>query len=187
VECRAESQTFRLPSAPKGTSRNSPEASSNHFQALGALEQAGVPVSAVTLAFLSPAHTSLAVMSDGWRVLVPGTGISSGLGFQVASESAVTEKRAAIADYLARLTRARRWALDNADTYVTGYAKLIEIPEPVARAVFTTQGTHSVPIDADVIALQQHTADIYFAANVIEHAVNVAPVFDPSFNDSSQV
>jgi sulfonate transport system substrate-binding protein len=177
-----------------------------HFQALGALAQAGIPVSDVTLAFLTPAdakaalvsgtadawstwepYTSLAVMSDGWRVLVPGTGISSGLGFQVASESAVADKHAAIADYLQRLTRARRWALDNADTYVKGYAKLIEIPEPVARAVFTTQATHSVPIDDQVIADQQHTADVYFQAGVIGHAVSVAPVFDPSFNSASQV
>jgi sulfonate transport system substrate-binding protein len=177
-----------------------------HFQALGALKQAGIPVSDVTLAFLTPAdakaalasgtadawstwepYTSLAVMSDGWRVLVPGTGISSGLGFQVASDSALREKRSAIADYLARVTRARRWALDNADTYVTGWTKLIEIPEPVARKVFTTQRTHVVPIDAGVIADQQHTADTYFEASVIDHAVNVAPVFDPSFNDNSQV
>ena len=122
-----------------------------HYQVIGALEQAGIPTSEVTLAFLTPAdakaalatgtadawstwepYTSLAVMTDGWRVLVPGTGISSGLGFQVASESAVKDKRAAIVDYLARLTRARRWALEHADTYVAGWAKLIEIPEPVA-------------------------------------------------------
>jgi sulfonate transport system substrate-binding protein len=177
-----------------------------HYQVLGALKQAGIPTAEVTLAFLTPAdakaalatgtadawstwepYTSLAVMTDGWRVLVPGTGISSGLGFQVASESAVKDKRAAITDYLARLTRARRWALEHADTYVAGWAKLIEIPEPVARQVFTTQRTQTVPIDAQVIADQQRTADTYLEAGVIEHAVQVAPVFDPSFNDPSQV
>jgi sulfonate transport system substrate-binding protein len=177
-----------------------------HYQVLGALEQAGIPISEVTLAFLTPAdakaalatgtadawstwepYTSLAVMTDGWRVLVPGTGISSGLGFQVASESAVKAKRPAIVDYLARVSRARRWALDHADTYVAGWAKLIEIPEPVARQVFTTQRTQTIPIDAKVIADQQRTADAYFEAGVIDHAVQVAPVFDPSFNDPSQI
>jgi sulfonate transport system substrate-binding protein len=57
----------------------------------------------------------------------------------------------------------------------------------VARQVFTSQRTQTVPIDAQVIAVQQRTADTYFEAGVIDHAVNVAPVFDPSFNDASQV
>jgi sulfonate transport system substrate-binding protein len=177
-----------------------------HYEVIGALKQVGIPIEDVTLAFLTPAdakaalatgtadawstwepYTSLAVMTDGWRVLVPGTGISSGLGFQAASESAVNAKRAAITDYLARLARARRWAIDHPDTYVFGWAKLIEIPEPVARQVFTTQRTQTVAIDAQVIADQQRTADTYFEAGVIDHAVHVAPVFDPTFNDASQV
>jgi hypothetical protein len=68
-----------------------------------------------------------------------------------------------------------------------GWAKPIEIPEPVARQVPTTQRPQTVPIDGQVVATHQHTADTYFEAGVIDHPVQVAPVFDPSFNDASQV
>jgi ABC-type nitrate/sulfonate/bicarbonate transport system substrate-binding protein len=47
-----------------------------------------------------------------------------------------------------------------------------------------TADTHTVKIDAGVIAAQQRVADFFYAARVIPAAQQVAAYFDDSFNQA---
>ena len=128
-------------------------------------------------------YVAQAQLVDGARVIVDGShGLLSGLSFLTATAAAITEKRAALADYLGRLARARRWALQNPDAYARVLAAEIGVAEPVARRWVDTDNPGPVPIDDRVVADEQHTADRYQSAKLVHGRLNAAAVFDRSFN-----
>ena len=96
----------------KGKRIGTGRGSVGHQLVLAALEDAGIPKSAVTLSFLLPAEAKAALTSgslDAWstwepytsqlelsgeaRVVRDGQGITPGLGFQVAHTDAIRSKR----------------------------------------------------------------------------------------------
>ncbi len=168
-----------------------------HYLLLGALKEAGLTPNDVNISFLAPQAASAAFDSrqiDAWvtwdpyvalaeqkgaRIIRDGVGISSGLGFTVASEQAAGDatKRAAIADFLTRQTKAFDWSNTNRADFAKLFASLTKLPEPVATAVANRRTVESPPIDDTIIKTLQVTADVYTEAGVIDHKLDVAPFF----------
>ncbi|WP_051378628.1 PhnD/SsuA/transferrin family substrate-binding protein [Derxia gummosa] len=91
---------------------------------------------------------------SGGRLLRDGTGINSGRGIFVASVEALGQagKRAAIADLLGRLARAREWANSHLDEFALAYVKRVRFEPEVARAMVGRGRVTLGPLDDSVVA-----------------------------------
>ncbi|MDP4026476.1 ABC transporter substrate-binding protein [Methylobacterium sp. NEAU 140] len=179
-----------------------------HQLVLAALEEAGLPSDSVTLSFLPPADAKIALASeavDAWstwepytstaelaglaRVVRDGNGITPGLGFAVASHAALKDKRPLLADYAARLARARAWALRDPAPYAAVWSRLIGLPDAVPLRWFGRAQYRTVPIDADVIADEQRNIDLYVRAGLIPkaRAPHAAAIFDTELSEVEAV
>lgn len=176
-----------------------------HQIVLAALEETGLPAESVQFRFLPPADAKFALASgavDAWatwepytsaaelaglvRVVRDGNGITPGLSYAVASEAALRAKRALLADYAARLARARAWALTDPAPYAEAWSKLIGLPDAVPLRWFGRAQYRTVPIDAAVIADEQRIIDLYVRAGLIPRAraPRAEAILDPSFSEA---
>ncbi len=131
-------------------------------------------------------YVAQAVLVDGARVVVDGSdGLLSGLSFVSATVDCISEKPAALADFLQRLANARIWAIAHPDVYAQVIAAEIGISVPVARAAFDHELVRPVPIDAAVVADEQRTADRYLAAGLLHGRLDAAAAFDHGFTISA--
>ncbi|MCW5623586.1 MAG: ABC transporter substrate-binding protein [Burkholderiales bacterium] len=171
-----------------------------HFLALAAIERAGLRGSDVELSFLSPVdgrsaltaksvdawstwapYTSTAVLLDGARVVTDGEGLVASTSFVLASDHAIANKRAVITDYLKRLAKAQRWALDNIDVYAKREAALIGIPVPIAQDWFRTARITPFAVNLQTVKEFQQAADLFYRFGVLPKAIQVDPAFDLDF------
>ncbi len=172
-----------------------------HFLVLAALRHAGMPVDAVKLTFLLPAdakaaltsgaidawstwepYTSQVEVMEGGRQIVNGVGIAPGQGFQIASLAAIAAKRDQLADFVTRLTVARRWANAHADHYAEIWAKLMGFPVSVPQHWFARTSEEVALIDDRAIRDEQSVIDVYADAGLLRSRFAAAAAFDPSFN-----
>ncbi|KOX42143.1 sulfonate ABC transporter substrate-binding protein [Streptomyces purpurogeneiscleroticus] len=177
-----------------------------HQVVLAALEEAGLAFDSVSFSFLPPADAKLALTSgavDAWatwepytstaelaglvRVVRDGNGITPGLTFAVASDSAIASKRRSLADFAERLTRARDWALKDPGPYAAVWSKLIGLPEAVPLRWFGRAAYRAVPIDGTVIADEQRNINLYVRAGLIpkSRAPRAETILDPSFGPAA--
>ena len=132
-------------------------------------------------------YVAQARLVDRARVVVDGgNGLLTGLSYLVASDGAIARRRAALLDFCRRLAVARRWADTHRDEYARVLAAEIGVSQPVARLVFDTDTPLPVPIDAQVVADEQRTADRYLAAGIVRTRLDAARLFDASFNEALQ-
>lgn len=172
-----------------------------HFLVLAALRHAGLPVDAVKLVFLLPAdakaalaagsvdawstwepYTSQVEVIEGGRQIVNGVGIAPGQGFQIASLAAIGSKHDELADFLTRLTVARRWANTHVDRYAEIWAKLMGFPASVPQHWFARTSEEVVLIDERAIRDEQAVIDVYADAGLLRAKFAAAVAFDTSFN-----
>ncbi|HTI83640.1 MAG TPA: ABC transporter substrate-binding protein [Acetobacteraceae bacterium] len=172
-----------------------------HFLVLAALKHAGLPVDAVKLVFLLPADAKAALASgsvdawstwepytsqveviDGGRQIVNGVGIAPGQGFQIASLAAIASKHDQLADFLTRLTFARRWANAHVGRYAEIWAKLMNFPASVPQHWFARTSEEVVLIDDRAISDEQTVIDLYSGAGLLRTKFTAASAFDASFN-----
>lgn len=132
-------------------------------------------------------YVAQARLVDRARVVVDGgAGLLTGLSYLVASDDAIARRRAALLDFCRRLAVARRWADAHRDEYARVLAAEIGVIQPVARLVFDTDTPLPVPIDAQVVADEQRTADRYLAAGIVRTRLDAARLFDALFNEALQ-
>lgn len=179
-----------------GTNRGS----IGHFVALKALASAGLKPEDADFRFLPPADAKLALTNgsvDAWstwepytamaetgghaRVLVSGRGLWSGLSYLAATDTALATKRAVLADFLQRVVRAQQWSYQHVADYSATLARIIGIPPEAARLQFERRRTQWQPIDAELVAIQQQTADFYLKAGLLRQRLDVATTFDRGF------
>lgn len=179
-----------------GTNRGS----IGHFVALKALASAGLKPEDADFRFLPPADAKLALTNgsvDAWstwepytamaetsghaRVLVSGRGLWSGLSYLAATDAALASKRAVLADFLQRVVRAQVWSYQHVAEYSATLARIIGIPPEAARLQFERRRTQWQPIDAELVAIQQQTADFYLKAGLLKQRLDVATTFDRGF------
>lgn len=179
-----------------GTNRGS----IGHFVALKALSSAGLRPEDVDIRFLPPADAKLALTNgsvDAWatwepytamaetsghaRVLVSGRGLWSGLSYLAATDAALAAKRAVLGDFLQRIVRAQAWSYQHVPEFSATLARIIGIAPEAARLQFERRRTQWQPIDAELIAVQQQTADFYLKSGLLKQRLDVAPTFDKGF------
>jgi sulfonate transport system substrate-binding protein len=167
---------------------------------LRVLERAGLQPSDVKFIYLSNGDAKAALATgavDAWstwasyvgigllhdhdRAIADATGLTSGNGFQVATDSAIANKRAILNDFLRRLALAYAWARQHPDAHAVALAKETGIPLDVAR--LTAQAVYQpIPIDAALSADERRLFDRYKRAGLIDHIPDVSGAYDPSFN-----
>lgn len=184
----------------KGRSIATNRGSIGHFVTLRAITAAGLRPEDVTLRFLAPADAKLALTQgsvDAWatwepytalaetsrhaRVLVSGRGLLPGLSYLAATDEAIAAKRPVLQDFLQRVVKAQAWSYRHVDAFSTTLAKIIGIPPEAAKLQFERRQQRWVPIDAQVIADQQRTADFYHQVGLIRQPLDVRPTFDTGF------
>jgi sulfonate transport system substrate-binding protein len=186
----------------EGRTIGTTKGSVGHYLLLGALKKAGLGPGDVTFANLLPADAKAGLENgsvDVWatwdpytatteqtgqgRVLLLGDGISSGLGFLAATGTAVKDpgRHDALADLVARATRARAWAWQHAEEYAAVWARETGLPPAVAKAAHTRGRVAYVAVDDEVVSDLQAVADTYAEQKIITRPVRVADVFDRSF------
>lgn len=193
------------PEQLKGRSIAVAQGSSANYQLVASLKEAGLSLGDVKVKYLQPADALAAFTSgsvDAWavwdpytsqilqgkqgRVLTTGDGITNGLTFQVASPSALGDKKkvAAIEDYLERLRRATAWVHDHQEEWAKVWAKDTGLPYEVALASVqrTNASRISVAVDKPLIASEQEIADTFTELKLIPKKVDFADFVDPRFN-----
>jgi sulfonate transport system substrate-binding protein len=172
-----------------------------HYLVLRVLEQAGIPVSDVTLVFLSPADAKAAFASgavDAWstwavyiplvtqrgqgRVLVDGHGLLTGYAFSAATDAAISGKRAILADFLRRQAVAYRWALAHQPQYAQALAQETGVDPDIADTVVRMNSFVPVPIDGAMVAEEQDLLRRFVAADAIGKLPDVPAALDSSFD-----
>jgi len=179
---------------------SSARGSISHYQLLGALREAGVPLASVKLSFLLPVdaltafragHIGIWATFDpylasaeigGARVLRDGAGINSGHGYLTVSARALADpaKRAALADVLQRLARAQAWRNANPEAYTALYAQITGLAPDIAARVIS-RGRHELqPVNAAAIDSLRRVAEVYAEEKLLPQDIDVAALFDDS-------
>ncbi len=176
--------------------------SPGHLVAVEALRAAQIPLDAATLIYLSAADAKAAMTSgsvdawaiwdpylaigerqDGDRVLVTSEQLGPEVETGVATQRAIDGKRAQLLDFIGRVQRAYAWAETHKDAMAKAYAADTGAPLDIARLV---QGRMHVrvlsSVTDDAIASHQKAADIYADIRLIPRHIDIAQVYDRSFN-----
>lgn len=157
-----------------------------HYLVLRALRAAGLASDKVKIIYLSPSDSraalqtgaidawstwvpyTAAAMAEGARIVVDGRPYSSGAGFDVASEAAISGKRAILTDFLAREANALNWAQAHPADYARVLMRETGLPEAIARATVDRNSRVRAPIDASLIAEQQIVLDTFRASGEVK-------------------
>jgi sulfonate transport system substrate-binding protein len=130
-------------------------------------------------------YVSYARLKDGARVIADGAGLTPTITFIVASDSAIATKRAAVADLVQRLDKARLWSLDHLGDYAKSTAELTKLPEDVLLAAYTAQRTSPIAIDENVVREVQEASDRATRYGILGKTLDVSKAVDRSFTAGS--
>jgi sulfonate transport system substrate-binding protein len=173
-----------------------------HQLVLAQLEANGLSASDVQLVFLTPSDAAVALRTgsvDAWstwdpyvaqleiaqgcRRVADGVGLTPGIGFFFARDDALAnaDKRAALEDLVVRLAKARRWGLDHLDAYARTWSGVVGLPTEVGEKVYSRAQIRVVPVDAQVIADEQKTIDLYLRTGLIKSRIEASRVLSGEF------
>jgi len=174
-----------------------------HQLILAALESRGWKTSDVQIAFLAPSDAKVAYTQgsvDAWstwepyvsqeevlfksRRVITAEGITPGLGFQVATPNAISDKRGELEDFVRRLAAARAWSQGHVASYAETWGKLMNIPAVVPLNWLTRAKIRIAPIDDGVVVDEQKTIDLYFRSGLIKQNLNASDIVDRSFSEA---
>jgi sulfonate transport system substrate-binding protein len=174
-----------------------------HQLVLAALESRGWTANDVQIVFLAPSDAKVAYTQgsvDAWstwepytsqeevlfksRRIITGEGLTPGLSFQVATPTAIKEKREALEDFTRRLTAARAWSQDHVESYAETWGRLMNIPAAVPLNWLKRARIRIAPIDDSVVTDEQTTIDLYVRTGLIKQRLNASDVVDRSFADA---
>jgi sulfonate transport system substrate-binding protein len=182
------------------------EGSSANYNLLAQLQKAGVKYGDIDVQNLQPADalaafssgsldawavwdpfTSQAVQSEGARVLADGSDLVNGYNFQVASDQAIGDKatRAALADYLGRITKAQLWTGTHQQEWSRVWARQTGLTPDVTLAAARQRPVTIIPIDQKVIDSEQEMADTFYDNGLLPAKVTVSDYFSDAFNGST--
>ncbi len=175
--------------------------SPGHLLVVRAFSAAGVPLSAVTMVYLSAGDARAALTSgavDAWaiwdpylaigqlqdhdRVIVTSEHLSPEVECGVASQNAITHKRPQLLDFIGRVQRAYQWADTHLDAVAQAYASDTGVPLDIAR--FVRGRSHVEVLSAisdEAIAEHQQAADVYTEIGLIPRRIDVSQIYDRSF------
>jgi sulfonate transport system substrate-binding protein len=176
--------------------------SSANYHLLAQLEKAGVAYSDISVEDLQPGdaltafdsghvdawavwdpYTSQAIEEYGARELVNGDGLVNGLNFQVASQAALDDEatKAALQDYLTRITKAQIWSSENKEEWSKVWAEQTGLSPAVTFEAAQNRPVTPVAIDQEVIDSEQDMADTFFENDLLPDEVDVSEFFTDEF------
>jgi sulfonate transport system substrate-binding protein len=174
--------------------------STGQYVVLAALKTAGMPLDSVNFTFLDPSDSLSTLLSggvEGWGSWEPFMSLGElhyglrrmdlnvrqleGVGFMVATNTAIANKQPALRDFLGRLGQARGWAAANPDLFAAGFSKDTGLPLDVAQRYATEMNYNVAPIDTQAIAAVQALADLYTEAKLLPQRLDVNGGFDGGF------
>lgn len=181
-----------------------PKGSSAHGLLLNALNRVGLSGEDVQPVFLAPAD-ALAAYSAGqvdalviWdpftiqakqdleaRVITGGEPDEAGIGFEIASSKALEDdaKRAAIADYVTRLSKAWEWAREHPDGWAAVWTKESKLPLAVTKETAPLKASDIVPVDDTIVEHSQALADLLREEKVLPGEVDFRSIVDTEVVD----
>lgn len=170
------------------------------------LDAAGLKWSDITPVALSPADGATALSSGNVDALASygaslqllrakgavqigsGADILSG-NFPIEAATSVLEdprKKAALVDFLGRLSKAQAYARDNADAYIAKQITFTKQTQADALKIFkdgeAQRPTKIVPTSPEAIAKQQDVADTFLALGALTAKVDVASYWTDELN-----
>ncbi|MFE5023062.1 ABC transporter substrate-binding protein [Streptomyces sp. NPDC056656] len=122
-------------------------------------------------------------LGQGGRLLVDGAdGRVSGYGFIGASDKALANsaKKAALSDFLRRLTTALTWTSTHQDAYADAIVERNGADASVAKTLASAAYSKVLPITSDVNGTVQGVADLMHGIGVLDPNVDVAKSADTS-------
>jgi sulfonate transport system substrate-binding protein len=174
-----------------------------HQLILAALEAKGWTNNDVQIVFLAPSDAKVAYTQgsvDAWstwepyvsqeevlfksRRVITAEGLTPGLSFEVATPEAIRDKRAALEDFVRRLTAARAWSQDHVAGYAESWGRLMNISPSVAVNWLSRAKIRLAPIDDGVVSDEQKTIDLYVRAGLIKQKLDAGEVVDRSFSEA---
>ncbi|MBU9477791.1 ABC transporter substrate-binding protein [Burkholderia multivorans] len=179
---------------------SSARGSISQYQLYGALREHGLAPTDVDVRFVLPVDAFAAfeakqiaiwatfdpyyghVVRRGARVVRDGSGINSGLAFLTSPVDTLNDraKRAALADVLARLTRAGQWALSHPADYASVYASLTRLPPDAAADIARRAALAQRSVSRADIDVLQRVADRAAADAILPKRVDVASIAIPN-------
>jgi sulfonate transport system substrate-binding protein len=166
-----------------------------HFLVIGVLQQAGIPLNGVTLAFLNPVDAGAAFAAgsiDAWatwslyearargqlgaRVLHDGKGINSGYNVQAALPQAVADpgKLAAIADFSSRIERSNDWSRANPAAHKAWFKSYSRQDDDIAAELYEDEIAYRrLPIDDAFAARLRKTYETWLSVGVLKPGLDL--------------
>ena len=126
-------------------------------------------------------YVSFGTLKDNARVIADGDGLTPTITFIVASDSAIATKRAALADLVQRLNKARLWSLEHLAEYAHSTAELTRIPEDVLLSAYKAQQTSPIVMDDNVVKETQEASDRATRYGILPKTLDVRQAVDRSF------
>ena len=173
-----------------------------HYLLLKLAARGDFPLGAVRIVFLSPAQSKAALESgsiDAWsswepyisleqaqtgaRVVADGGDLSGNYAFQVASDAAIRDKHAQLADFYRRIARAYVWGNAHPDAYAALWSRQTGLPLAVSEKVADEMRTAATPLTDGLISEEQATLATYRKAGALPSGRPVSEAFDRSFDD----
>ncbi|QIG43447.1 ABC transporter substrate-binding protein [Nocardioides anomalus] len=180
------------------------QGSSANYNLLAQLQKAGVKYSDISVQNLQPAdalaafttgavdawaiwepYTSQAEVAEGGKVIATGDGVVNGYGFQVASDDAIEDPatKAALSDYLGRITQAQLWASEHPDDWAQVWSTGTGLDAAITQAASVKRPVTILPVDDDVVSSEQEMADAFYDNGLIPEKVDLEDFFTDEFDD----
>ncbi|WP_392534369.1 sulfonate ABC transporter substrate-binding protein [Nostoc sp. C117] len=166
--------------------------SSAHLLLVQVLEKAGVKYSEIEPKYLPPADARAAFVKgsiDAWviwdpfyaaaqeatkaRVLIDGTGINKQGGYYLATRKFVTENPQTVKAVLEEIQKLEEWSKQHREEVAETLSSVLGIDIETMKKATQRRSFGIVPIDDDLINLQQKVADTYYQLKLIPKQVNV--------------
>lgn len=166
--------------------------SSAHLLLVQALEKAGLKYTEIEPKYLPPPDARAAFVKgsvDAWviwdpfyaaaqeatkaRVLIDGTGINKQGGYYLADRKFVTENPQIVKATLEEIQKLEEWSKQHREEVAQTLAPVLGIDIETMRKVTNRRTFGIVPIDDNLISLQQQVADTYYQLKLIPKQVNV--------------
>lgn len=183
----------------KGKKIATVKGSSGQNLVFSALSKANLPADSVQFVFTTPAEATLALDNGAvdavatWEpyvsfaiaqsdavIAVDGDAFPVS-NYLVATDRAITDKRAALEDFRQRLIRARDWGVAHPQAYAQGIAKLLRLPDAVALSKVKRESNAPVSDVALVRQRQQAAIDTFSRSGLIKSGLTADAVIDASF------
>ena len=167
--------------------------SSSHNLLLRALQQAGLKFTDIQPTYLTPAdaraafqqgnvdawaiwdpYYSAALLQGGVRVLKDGTGLNQTGSFYLAARPYAEKNGAFIQGVLETFSQADALTHSQREQSITLLAKTMGLPAPVIASYLGHRPPTTIkPVSAEVAALQQHTADLFYENHLLPKKVDI--------------